>query len=137
MLRRWIELGAPETAVSAAQNTARTLDLELVTTSTKPEGPPPMPGPLPAVNLPHTERPHPITALALSPWAPLLAVSGHERILLYHADSLKLLGLLRFPERIPFVLKFSRSGKILLAAGGRRAHSGKVVLFDMTSGKRL
>ncbi|MCS6852292.1 MAG: hypothetical protein NZ700_14100, partial [Gemmataceae bacterium] len=66
-----------------------------------------------------------------------LAVSGHERILLYHAESLKLPGLLQLPERIPFVLKLSRNGKILLAAGGRGAHSGKVVLFDVTSGKRL
>jgi WD40 repeat protein len=35
------------------------------------------------------------------------------------------------------VLKFSRNGKWLLAAGGHGAASGKVVLFDVVTGKRL
>ncbi len=62
--------------------------------------------------------------MAASPWAPLLAVAGHERVLLYNTDTLKLLGTLPFPERIPHVLKFSRNGKWLLAAGGRGASAG-------------
>ena len=32
---------------------------------------------------------------------------------------------------------FSRNGKVLLAAGGRGANTGKAVLFDVASGKRL
>lgn len=96
-----------------------------------------MPEKLPVLSLPKTARAHPVTALAASPWAPLLAVAGHERVLLYHTDSLKLLGSLPFPERIPHVLKFSRNGKWLLAAGGRGAHSGQVVLWDVSTGKRL
>lgn len=138
IVKKWIELGAPETAVGAAKTAARnvTLDLSAVTTG-KPDGPPPMPSQLPLVALAKTSRPHPVTALAASPWAPLLAVAGHERVLLYNSDTLKLLGALPFPERIPYVLKFSRNGKWLLAAGGRGAHSGRVVLWDVTTGKRL
>lgn len=138
MIKKWIELGAPETSVSAAKNATRKVDLDLASvTAGKPEGPPPMPEKLPELTLPQTRRPHPVTALAASPWAPLLAVAGHERILLYNTDDLKLVGVLPFPERIPHVLKFSRNGKLLLAAGGRGANVGKAVLFDVITGKRL
>jgi WD40 repeat protein len=137
-IKQWIERGAPETAVGAAKVAARRVDFDPVAVSLgKPQGPPPMPERLPAVELARTERPHPVTALATSPWAPLLAVAGHERVLLYNSDTLKLIGTLPFPERIPYVLKFSRNGKWLLAAGGRGAQAGKVVIWDVTTGKRV
>src|SRR5207237_7303929 len=44
---------------------------------------------------------------------------------------------LAFPEGVPYVLRFSRNGEVLLAAGGRAVQSGRVVLFDVRSGKRL
>jgi WD40 repeat protein len=138
LIKKWIEGGAPETAVGAAKAASRKVDIDPVTTTRgKPEGPPPMPETLPTVALEHTARAHPVTAMAASPWAPLLAVAGHERVLLYHTDTLKLIGALPFPERIPYVLKFSRNGKWLLAAGGRGAQSGKVVIWDVTTGKRV
>ncbi|MES2789188.1 MAG: c-type cytochrome domain-containing protein [Planctomycetota bacterium] len=138
VIKKWIELGAPETSVSAVKNATRKTELDLTSVSMgKPEGPPPMPENWPVLTLPHTNRAHPVTALATSPWAPLVAVAGHERILLYNTDDLKLVGVLPFPERIPLVLKFSRNGKVLLAAGGRGANTGKAVLFDVASGKRL
>ncbi len=136
VIRKWIELGAPETAVSAAKLSIRKVEIDLSSVG-KPEGPPPMPEKLPEVSLPKTSRAHPVMAMATSPWAPLLAVGGHERILLYNTNDLKLIGTLPFPERIPHVLKFSRNGKLLLAAGGRGADVGKVVLFDVTTGKRI
>ncbi len=138
VLKTWIERGAPETAVGAAKAATRKVDIDPVATKIgKPDGPPPMPTTLPPVSLAKTERPHPVTAMAASPWAPLLAVAGHERVLLYNTDTLKLLGTLPFPERIPYVLRFSRNGKWLLAAGGRGASAGKVVLWDVTTGKRV
>jgi WD40 repeat protein len=138
VLKTWIEGGAPETAVGAAKTAARKIDFDPVAVSSaKPAGPPPMPSRLPEITLPKTERPHAVTAMATSPWAPLLAVSGHERVLLYNSDTLKLIGTLAFPERIPYVLKFSRNGKWLLAAGGRGASMGKVVIWDVTTGKRV
>jgi WD40 repeat protein len=138
VIKKWIEGGAPETAVGAAKIATRRIDIDPVAvTLDKPAGPPPMPVNLPAVTLPTTARPHPVTAMAASPWAPLLAVAGHERVLLYNTDTLKLIGTLPFPERIPFVLKFSRNGKWLLAAGGQGAKAGRVVLWDVTTGKRV
>lgn len=138
VIKKWIEAGAPETAVGAAKTAARKIDIDPVAvTLGKPDGPPPMPGELPEVTLAKTERPHPVTALAASPWAPLVAVGGHERVLLYNSDTLKLVGTLAFPERIPHVLRFSRNGKWLLAAGGRGAASGKVVIWEVATGKRV
>ncbi|MBX3400789.1 MAG: hypothetical protein KF873_18800 [Gemmataceae bacterium] len=138
VLKKWIEGGAPETAVGAAKSASRKVDIDPVALSQgKPAGPPPMPTNWASVTLPKTERAHAVTALASSPWAPLVAVAGHERVLLYNSDTLKLVGTLAFPERIPLVLKFSRNGKWLLAAGGRGASSGKVVIWDVTTGKRV
>lgn len=138
VLKAWIETGAPETAVGAAKAATRKVDIDPAAVTTgKPAGPPPMPGKLPPVALPRTARAHPVTAMAASPWAPVLAVAGHERVLLYNTETLKLLGTLPFPERIPYVLKFSRNGKWLLAAGGRGAASGKVVVWDVTTGHRV
>lgn len=138
VIRKWIELGAPETSVSAAKNATRKVELDLASLSAgKPEGPPPMPENWTDLALPHTKRAHPVTGLSASPWAPLVAVAGHERVLLYNTDDLKLMGILPFPEGIPHVLKFSRNGKRLLVAGGHGADLGKAVLFDIVTGQRL
>lgn len=77
-----------------------------------------------------------VTALAISPWAPLAAVSGHQQISLWNTATLELLGVLPFPEGQPQILKFSRNGALLLAGGGRGGASGKVVLFDVATGAR-
>jgi hypothetical protein len=44
--------------------------------------------------------------------------------------------VLPFPEGVPHVLKFSHSGALLLAGGGHAAALGKVVVFDVKTGKR-
>src|SRR5215475_14021888 len=96
----------------------------------------PMPENLPAIELPDLARPHPVTALAGGPRVPLLAVAGHERIFLYDVKTRASLGVLSFPEGIPYVLRFSRDGTTLLAGGGRGVQLGKVVLYDVRTGKR-
>jgi len=96
-----------------------------------------MPPRLPLEPVLHTQRTTAITALAVSPWAPLAAVAGQQQVLLYNTDNFQLLGVLPFPEGVPHVLRFSRSGKLLLAGGGHEAKSGRVVLWDVTTGKRV
>lgn len=51
--------------------------------------------------------------------------------------SYALLGALPFLEGTIHDIRFSRNGALLLAAGGRGAHSGRVVLFDVKSGQRV
>jgi WD40 repeat protein len=103
----------------------------------KPEGPPPMPGTLPGDCVVHTARCGPVTGLTASPWAPLVAVAGEKQVLLFQADTLEPLGILPFAEGEPIGLKFSRNGKLLLAHGGVGAKSGRVVLWDITSGDKV
>ena len=75
--------------------------------------------------------------MTASPWAPLVAVSGHQQVLLFHSDNLALVGVLPFPEGEPFDSGLSRNGNLLLAGGGRGAQSGRVALWDVVTGKRL
>jgi Planctomycete cytochrome C/WD domain, G-beta repeat len=79
-------------------------------------------------------RATPITALAVHPTRPLVAVPGRKQVLVF--DGGKLVGAIPFPEGEAHVLRFSRDGKTLIAGGGVGGQSGKVVGFDTTSWKR-
>jgi hypothetical protein len=137
IIRDWIQQGLLETATSQPLgNVGPSLDFK-PTNLNRPAGPPAMPEGLAPLHLPETARANPVTAMAASPWAPLLAVSGHERIYLYDLDKRIAIGEFAFPEGVPYALRFSRDGATLLAAGGKPVQSGKVVLFDVKSGKRL
>src|SRR5579863_6110298 len=137
LIRDWIQQGLLENANSQPLgNVGPSLDYK-PTDLNKPAGPPAMTQDLAALKLPEPARANPVTALAASPWAPLVAVSGHERIYLYDLNKRAGIGELAFPEGIPYVLRFSRDGATLLAAGGKGVQSGKVVLFDVKTGKRL
>jgi WD40 repeat protein len=139
IFKQWIAGGLLETANGKAVAAAKpAVDLTLKPgTSVRPEGPPPMPGELPFQQVQRGIRGNAILGLTASPWAPLLAVSGHEQVLLFHSETLALIGALPFTEGQPLDLKFSRNGKLLLAAGGHGAQSGHVALWDVASGKRL
>lgn len=140
VIKDWIAGGAPENACSKVTVPDKpNVDFTLSSVvKGKPSGPPPMP--------PVTMRLEPVvkavrdtavTAIASSPWAPLFAVAGQKQVLLYHSDSLELLGVLPFPEGTVNVLKFSRNGSLLLAGGGRAGKSGKVVIWSVTKAERL
>jgi hypothetical protein len=137
-VKQWIEQGALETAGSVAKIKAKPkLDMNAASGAARPDGPAAMPEALSLASPVVTNRPAAISALAASPWAPLVAVAGQEQIVFYHANTHELLGVLPFPEGTPYVLKFSRSGALLLAGGGRGGHSGKVVVFDVKTGARV
>jgi WD40 repeat protein len=84
-----------------------------------------------------TTKPNAVIALAASPWAPLVAVGGQKQVLLYHGDTLELVGVLPFAYGTPNVLRFSRNGGLLLAGGGRGGQSGKVVVWDVKTGEQI
>ncbi len=137
LIRDWIQGGLLETAKSLPKGPVGPSLEFRGSTLNRPQGAPAMPGAIPALTLKETARPHPVTALATSPWAPLAAIAGHERIYLYDLAKRVPTGELAFPEGVPYVLRFSRDGASLLAAGGRTVQSGRVVIFDVASGKRL
>ena len=139
VFRKWIAGGLLETSGSKAMVAAKPkVDLTLkVSDLGKPEGPPPMPTELSIEPVIHTKRAYAVNGLAASPWAPLLAIAGQKQVLLYNSTNLDLLGILPFSEGQPWEVKFSRSGKLLLAAGGHGAMSGSVTLWNVESGERI
>lgn len=138
-IKRWIEGGLLQGANSkalAANKPAVDLSLKVASTG-KPEGPPPMPGPLPLDPSVQALRGSAVPAIAPSPWAPIVALAGAKQVSLYNTDDLDFLGVLPLPEGFPYDLKFSRNGKLLLAAGGRGGQSGLVVVWDISTGQRV
>lgn len=139
IFKQWIVGGLLETAGGKAIAAAKPgFDLALKPDeASKPKGPPPMPVDLPLECVVHTARRGAIAGLAASPWAPLLAIAGQKQVLLFQTETLELLGILPFTEGEPVDLKFSRNGKVLLAAGGRGAKSGRVMVWDVVTGEHL
>ncbi|MBC8290103.1 MAG: hypothetical protein H8E37_07280 [Planctomycetes bacterium] len=138
-IKGWILGGALETKNSkrvAKSKPKVALSLSFAPNG-RPEGPPPMPTRLSLEPRTTTARTTAVSAIATSPWSPLVAVGGQKQILLYNTKTLTLVGVLDFPEGIAHVLKFSRSGGLLLAAGGKGSYKGQVVVWDVKSGDRV
>ncbi len=138
-IKAWIAGGLLENSGSKARKPKkRGVSLALSAPATgKPEGPPPMPGDVLLDPVLVTERPGTITALAHSPWAPLVALGGQKQVVLYNSATLELCGILPFPEGDPKSLKFSGNGRFLLVGGGKDASLGVAALFDVTTGRRV
>ncbi len=139
VIKAWIVGGALETKSSKAVVRPKAkMEFALSFGSTgRPEGPPPLPSRLSLQPVVHTQSTTAVNSIATSPWAPLVAISGQKQILLYNTQSVKLVGTLPFPEGEPHVLKFSRSGHLLLAGGGQGAAAGRVVVFNVKNGERI
>ena len=137
-IRKWIDGGVLENSGSKAKVAKKKkFDMALAAPSTERPSVVPLPGRLSLQ--PHSQPSGntAVTALATSPWAPLVAVGGQKEILLYNTQSLELIGALAFPEGTPQVLKFSRNGGLLLAGGGVGGASGRVVVWKIRSGERI
>lgn len=137
LIQKWIDSGLRETSASKSMVAERDLSFKpLANAGAKPREPA-MPGALPPVKLPPMKRPLPVLTLDASPWAPLAAVAGQDHVRLMNLETQKEAGLLPFPEGEPHLLRFSRDGAVLMAAGGRPVELGKAVLFEVKTGKRL
>jgi WD40 repeat protein len=139
-IRKWIEGGALENSGSKVAMKAKPkFEFKLDPNALgKPAGEPAMPGPgLPTEPAVLANRSTAITAVAASPWAPLIAIGGHKQVLLYHSDQGRLMAVFPFPEGFVHSLKFSRNGDLLLAGGGRGGQSGLAVGWDVKTGKRV
>jgi hypothetical protein len=137
MIKTWIDTGLRENAGSSAV-AMRTLGFQpAVAEATADAGPPPLPESLAAVERPATQRPFPVLALAASPRAPVAAASGYGVIEFFEPASRQPLGTIPFAEGEPLALRFSRSGRRLLAAGGLPVETGMAAVYDVVTGKRL
>jgi WD40 repeat protein len=135
VIRKWIAGGAIERAGGkpvATKKVSLALDPKM---ALQPDGPPVMPPRLSLQPLSQGQRPLAITGLAASPNGQVAAVGGRRQVLLYDLASLDLLGTLPFPHGDVKVVRFSRNAKLLLAAGGIGGKSGRVMLWDVATGK--
>ncbi|MEM9645730.1 MAG: hypothetical protein AAF989_12140, partial [Planctomycetota bacterium] len=137
LIQQWIEGGILENSGSKAR-AKKKKNLAFVSLSKgKPDGPAAMPETAPLKTVVVTERPATTTAIACSPWAPLVAIAGQRQVVLYHLDSGDLLGVLPFEEGVAQSLRFSRDGSFLIVGGGEHAVRGLVAIFDVRSGERV
>ena len=138
-IREWIAGGLIATA--SGKSNLREVTFDLSTGSMRRPDVPAFPENVPDFSLAITKVAPPVLALATSPWANLIAASGHRQVLLYGAKDasgkLALIGSLPFPEGDIHDLRFSRNGDLLLAAGGFGAESGRVVVYDVKTGRRI
>ncbi len=137
VIKKWIEQGSLQTSSSKAKLKKQVSISRVEVSSARPANAPAMPEKLQLEPVTVSTLAGAVTALAANPWAPLVAVSGHKQVLVYHSTDLDLLTALPFPEGVPQILKFSRNGELLLAGGGRGGHSGRVVVWNIRTGERL
>ena len=138
-VRQWINGGAPETSSSKVMLPKKAkIDLNIsVSAGARPEGPPPVPDVLNMEPMVHASETTAVSAIATSPWAPVVAVAGQKQVVLYNTQTLRGTGVLPFPEGQIRVLKFSRNGSLLLAGGGRGGSKGLAVVWNVRTGERL
>ena len=138
LVRDWISGGMLENKSSRAKKPSGPRIAKLdVDPSARPDGPPPMPEHLSLEPSVTSTRNTVVNDMAASPWAPLLAVTGQKQVLLYNTDTLKLAGILPFPEGFPETLSFHPTGKYLTAGGGVPGKSGSTYTWDITTGRML
>ena len=138
LVGKWIAGGLLETKSSTAKKKKKpAFDLGFVAvTSGKPKGPLPMPKHLLLEPVVNAERAGGTPALAANPWSPVIAVAGQKQALLYHTETLELLGVLPFERGFIESLTFSRNGQLLIAGGGRGGKTGGMVAWDVQSGSQ-
>lgn len=138
ILLKWIEGGLLENQSSSARKPEKPKFAAVTTDpASKPDGPPPMPEHLRLEPPVATGKASAVHALAASPWAPLIAATSQRQVLLHHADTLELIGILPFPEGDPVSLAFTPDGRYLIVGGGIPGKSGVTITFDVTNGSRL
>ncbi|TWT67056.1 c-type cytochrome domain-containing protein [Allorhodopirellula solitaria] len=136
-LKAWIAGGILENSGSKAKKKKKNSLAFVAPSSGKPEGPPPMPTTLPQKVPVVSDRAAAVTAIGVSPWAPLIAVAGQKQISLYHGETAELLGVLPFEEGIAQSLRFSRDGRFLIAGGGEHSVLGIAAVYDIENGSRV
>lgn len=138
-LKKWIDGGLLENKNSTAKKPSKPKFETALGTAPgkKPDGPPPMPVDVLLEPEIVTEKSSAIHALAVSPWAPLLAVTGQRQVLLHDTNTLELVGILPFPEGDPVSLAFTPDARYLIVGGGIPGKTGVTVTFDVTNGSRL
>jgi len=140
-IKAWIAGGLLENSGSKAVMADKpkvNLALDPDSLGKRPDGPPPMPVEVFSLDpFVRTARTSISTAMAVSPWSPLIAIGGQRQVLLYNTDSLTIAGIIPYEVGYPHSLKFSGNGKLLVIGGGRGANIGHSTVWDITKGEKI
>ncbi len=136
LVAAWISGGLRLTSADAGKAQKQLVDIAVdpVALGRGPEKPIEVTATLPPPTPLKSARALPIMALAANPWAPLVAVGGLGDAVLFDSTTGSRLGAVPFPQGEVRALRFSRSGEVLLMAGGKPAVSGNAVLVDVRTG---
>ena len=137
LIKKWIEGGVLENKGSKAAAAKKTVAMAMDAAPTERPAVTPLPARIPLEPVIRTQGVNACASIATSPWAPLAAVCGQKQVLLYRTDTRQLAGVLPFPEGRPQVLQFSRNGSLLVGGGGRGGASGRVVVWNVATGRRV
>lgn len=139
LVAAWIKGGLKLTGADSGKARKPLVDIavDAAALGRGPEKPITVPTGLPEPKPPKSGRLLPVMALAANPWAPIVAVGGVAEAVLYDAATGSRIGTVAFPDGDLRVLRFSRSGEVLLMAGGKPTASGKAILVDMRTGKTI
>ena len=137
LIKKWIEGGVLENKGSKAAAPKKTVAMAMDAAPTERPAVTPLPARIPLEPVIRTRGADACASIATSPWAPLAAVCGQKQVLLYRTDTRQLAGVLPFPEGRPQVLQFSRNGSLLVGGGGRGGASGRVVVWNVATGRRV
>jgi WD40 repeat protein/mono/diheme cytochrome c family protein len=137
IVKQWIDLGLLENQGSKVKKKKTNRLAFSASSDGKPEGPAAMPETVWKQPVVVTPRPGAVTAIACSPWAPLVAIGGQSQVVLYNTETGQLAGILPFPEGEPQSLNFSRDGSYLLVGGGQHSFMGFTALYDVKTGDRV
>ena len=141
VIRKWIAGGLLMNSGSKAMKLSKpkvNLALDPDSLGKRPEGPAPMPVEVFSLDpYVRTTRTSVSTAMAVSPWSPLIAIGGQRQVLLYNTDTFSVAGIVPYEEGYPHSLKFSATGKLLIIGGGRGANIGHSTVWDITKGEKI
>ena len=77
------------------------------------------------------------SAIATSPWAPLVAIAGQRQVAMYNTDTGILRGIIPYPEGVPQVDSV-QPGRCLSAGRWRNSRiQGTASLYDVKTGERV
>lgn len=136
LVAAWINGGLKLTGADAGKTQKPLVDIAVdpAAFGSGPEKPIEVTATLPPPTPLKSGRPLPIMALAANPWAPLVAVGGLGDAVLFDSTTGSRLGAVPFLQGEVRVLRFSRTGEVLLMGGGKPAVSGNAVLVDVRTG---
>ncbi len=140
VIRQWIAGGLLQNSGSKAISASKPkVNLVVDANATgRPAGPPPMPDHVLALDpYVRTVRTSVATAMAHNPWSPIVAIGGQRQVLLFNTDTLRVAGIIPFPDGYPNCVRFSANGRLLIIGGGRGANKGISTVWDITTGVQV